>query len=205
MSRPNEAIMMVGRKRTGKSTLTNKIARGMVGPYRRVLIIDVNGSPAYKDIPEIGYDKLARWRSGGIYKFYDPDHERMFDFFTTHYGPQYDERGTKIGNRPFHGFMVFEDCTKYIDPNPSKKVKTFLVDHRMWDADLLFTFHSLALVPPFFWRMTSRIILLKTQDTEGNMRRLSNTIPNYKDVKAAHEQLMRDNNPFAHKVVDTLI
>lgn len=205
MSRANEAIIMVGRKRTGKSTLANNIAKRVSGPYKRTLIIDVNGSPAYSAHKQIFYDQLKRWRSGGIYKFYDPNHDRMWEFLTSHYGPQYDVTGRKIGDKPFHGIMVFEDCTKYIDANPSKAIKTFLVDHRMWDADLLFTFHSLSMVPPFFWKMTSRVILLKTQDTADQVRKLADRIPNYGDVAAAHTRVMQNPDPHAHEVVETLI
>src|SRR5688572_15249490 len=112
--------MVVGRKHTGKSTLLNKIAKSVAGPYKRTLIIDVNGSPAYESHEQIYYDKLTRWRHGGIYKFYDPDHDRMWKFLTTHYGPRYDEAGRKTGDKPFHGLMVFEDCTKYIPAQPPK-------------------------------------------------------------------------------------
>lgn len=207
MGRANEAIIIIGRKRTGKSTLANKIAKGYSGPRRRTLIIDVNGSPAYAEHEQINYEKLKRYRSGGIYKFYDPNHERMFDFLTSYYGPQYDDAGNLISKKLFHGLMVFEDCTKYIDSNPSQAVKTFLVDHRMWDADMLFTFHSLAMVPPFFWRMTSRVILLKTQDTMSptQRRQFENKIPNWKKIERAWEEVDRSSNPFEHRVIETLI
>jgi hypothetical protein len=205
VARANEAMIIVGRKRTGKSTLANKISKGLAAPYRRVLIIDVNGSPAYSAHEQIFYDKLKRWRHGGIYKFYDPDHERMWKFLTSHYGPQYSPEGRKIGDKPFHGLITFEDCTKYIDPNPSKQIKTFLVDHRMWDADLLFTFHSLSMVPPFFWKMTSRLIILKTQDTAGQLKRLEDKVPNFGEVYEAHCRVMKSEDPHAHEVVETLI
>lgn len=198
-------MVIVGRKRTGKSTLANTIAKGYAKPGRRVLIIDVNGSPAYAEHEMISYDKLRRWRSGGIYKFYDPDNERMFNFLTTRFGPQFDADGNHLGSKKFNGLIVFEDCTKYIDSNPSRQIKMFLTDHRMWDADLLFTFHSLSMVPPFFWRMTSKVILLKTQDTVGQQRALENKVPNWKDVQAAYTRVMNNPDPFAHEVVDTLI
>ncbi len=201
--RANEAILIVGRKHTGKSTLLNKIARSVAGPHKRTMIIDPNGSPAYKDISQLTYDQLKRWRSGGLNKFYDPDHDRMFNFLTKHYGPQYDEAGNKTGNRPFHGALFFEDCTKYILATPSKNIKTFLVDHRMWDADLFFTFHSLKRVPPFFWDMISRIIILKTQDTEAQLRKLD--IPNQEAVLAAHKRVMASPDNYKHEVVETLI
>lgn len=196
--RPNEAMIMVGRKHTGKSTLANQIAKGYARPGRKVLIINVNGSPAYAAHPMITYDKMKRWRSGGIYQFYDRDHDRMFEFLMSHYDPAV---------RKFRGLIVFEDCTKYIDPNPSKLIKSFLVDHRMWDADMLFTFHSLSMVPQFFLKMTTRMILLKTQDvmTPSRAREYENRIPNWKDVHAAFQRVMESQNPFANEVVDTLI
>jgi hypothetical protein len=203
--RENEAIVIVGRKRTGKSTLSNNFATKLAAPFRRTLIIDVNGSPAYAQHEEIGYKKLKRWRSGGVYKFYDPNVERMFQFFTTYYGPQYNEEGERIGNRPFHGLIIFEDCTKYISANPSQEIKTFLVDHRMWDADLVFTFHSISMIPPFFWKMTKRVIILKTQDTLGQLKARRDVIPNWENVFNTHQEVMRDPNPFAHKVVETLL
>lgn len=202
--RENRAMMIIGRKRTGKSTLANKIAKGFARPKKRTLIIDVNGSPAYAEHEMITYEKLRRYRSGSVYKFYDPNIKRMFDFLTTYYGPQYDEHGNKIGERLFNGLFVFEDCTKYIDPNPSKQVRTFLVDHRMWNADLLFTFHSLAFVPPFFWKMTTQIILLKTQE-EIQPAQYKGRIPNWEKVYAAWKRVMANPDPYAHEVVDTLI
>ena len=191
-------MMIVGRKHTGKSTLANKIAKGYARPGRKVLIINVNGSPAYKEHEKIDYDRLKRWRSGGIYQFYDRDHERMFDFLMQHYDPD---------RRKFGGLIVFEDCTKYIDANPNKKIKSFLVDHRMWDADMLFTFHYLNAVPMFFWKMTTRLIVLKTQDimTPANVREFGNRIPNWKDAHPAFERVMQSQDPYAHEVVDTLL
>lgn len=193
--------MIVGRKYTGKSTLAAKIAHACIKPYRRVLIINVNGSPAYSKFPAIDYDRLQRWRSGGGYQFYDRDHDRLFDFLIDRYDP------TARPPRLFSGLIVFEDCTKYIDANPPKKIKSFLVDHRMMDADMIFTFHALTMVPQFFWKMTSRIILLKTQDimTPSRAREMESRIPNWAAVQQAHAEVMADPDPFAHRVVDTLI
>lgn len=195
MIRANEAMVIVGRKHTGKSTLANKIASefGKKNPEKRVLIINVNASPAYDRHPLISYEGMKRWKHG-IYQFYDADHDRMFD----HLFEVFDPRVKK-----FNGLFVFEDCTKYIDPNPSKKIKSFLVDHRMWNADMLFTFHSLVRVPPFFWDMTSRIILLKTQDViDGSYAK---KIPNWKEVSAAYDRVMQNTNPYYHEVISTLI
>ncbi|MGB4987979.1 MAG: ATP-binding protein [Pyrinomonadaceae bacterium] len=196
--RANEAMIIVGRKHTGKSTLANKLAEGFARPKKRVLIINVNQSPAYSKHKLITYDKMKRWRSGGIYQFYDRDNDAMFDFLINWFDPV---------KRKFNGLIVFEDCTKYIGSNPNKQILSFLVDHRMWNADLLFTFHSLAMVPPFFWRMTTRLILLKTQDimTKANERGFENRIPNWKEVKPAYDRVAANPDPYAHEVIDTKI
>lgn len=193
--RPNEAIIIVGRKHTGKSTLTNKMVVnfGRKNPEKRVLIINVNASPAYERHPEITYPGMKLWKKG-VYQFYDSDHKAMFDYLFKVFDPR---------ARKFNGMFVFEDCTKYIDPYPDKQIKSFLVDHRMWNADMLFTFHSLGSVPPFFWKMTSRVILLKTQDVIDNS--FAKRIPNWKEVSAAHERVMAHPSNYHHEVVSTLI
>jgi hypothetical protein len=195
MIRSNEAMVITGRKRTGKSTLTNEIAEGFAkkNPDKRVLIINVNNSEAYKKHPVITYEGMKRWKKG-IYQFYDPDHEKMLDFLMTHFNPQV---------KKFRGLIVFEDATKYIDANPNKQIKTFLVDHRMWDVDMLFTFHSLSFVPLFFWRMVTRVILLKTNDVDLNQ--FAKRVPNWKDVSQAYARVMKHPNNFHHEIVSTLI
>jgi hypothetical protein len=185
--RLNHAIIMAGRKGSGKSTELNRIAEKYPGD-KKVLIIDVNGSPAYAQHEKITYQMFMRWKKG-IKRFYDSDHKRMFDFIMKHFK---------------NGLVIFEDCTKYIPANPDQQLKTFLVDHRMWNVDLVFTFHSFKRIPNFFWEMTSYIIIKKTQerfDTRKNM----DSIPNYEDVAKAREQVMRNKNPYYHLTVETLI
>jgi hypothetical protein len=195
MSRSNEAMIIVGRKHTGKSTLANVIATEFAkkNPEKRALIVNVNASPAYDKHPYISYEGMKRWKKG-CYQFYDRDHEKMFDHFMEVFDPR---------TKKFNGLFCFEDCTKYIDPHPDKKIKAFLVDHRMWNADMLFTFHSLMSVPPFFWKMTSRVIILKTQDVIDSS--FAKRIPNWKEVGPAHERVMKNENNYYHEVVSTLI
>ncbi len=188
-TRGHLAALVVGRKRTGKSTRTNEIAKAYYAkhPGKKVLIIDVNGSPAYREHQEINREQFQRWTKG-IKRFYESDHAEMFAFIIKWFR---------------NGLIVFEDCTKYIDPNPNKQIKTFLVDHRMWDADLLFTFHSLMRVPKFFWEMTSYIVLKKTQDEEAEI--LKRPIPNKPDVLAAFRRVQAHKNPYHDETVETLI
>jgi hypothetical protein len=188
-TRGHLASLVVGRKRTGKSTYTNKLAKDYAArhPGKKVLIIDVNGSPAYKEHQQIDREQFKRWNKG-IKRFYESDHEEMFAFITQHFR---------------NGLIIFEDCTKYIDPLPSRQIKTFLVDHRMWDADLVFTFHSLMRVPKFFWEMTAYIVLKKTQDEEKEL--LRRPIPNKPAVLAAWRRVQAHKSEYHDETVETLI
>jgi len=184
--------LMVGRKGTGKSTELAKIARDYArnNPKKRVLIIDVNGSPAYNDFPLLTPEQLQGWKESAslrIAKFYHSDHDVLFEMVS------------KFRN----GMVVFEDCTKYIGSNPTGAVKMYLVDHRMWQVDLIFTFHSLHRVPKFFWEMTAYIVLKKTQDTE--IRNQRGKIPNFQEVEKAWIEVMKSKNDYIHKTVPTLI
>ncbi|HWY13347.1 MAG TPA: hypothetical protein VN026_18605 [Bacteroidia bacterium] len=198
--RSHFASCLAGRKSTGKSTFTNKCAIEFykAHPNKRVLIIDVNGSPAYNEHQLISYDQIKRWNKG-IKKFYDPDHEKMFQFIIDFFSIRNNPRG-------FDGLILMEDCTKYIDATPDKQMKTFLVDHRMWRADLIFTFHSIDIIPKFFWKMVNYVEIFKTQDVfEGRDRELSRRIPNYKDVLKVHEKVMKHKSDYYHESVRTLI
>ena len=184
------ASLLVGRKHTGKSTEANRIAKQYAAkhPSKKVLIIDVNGSPAYREHgPPIDRPMFRRWKSG-VVRFYESDHAEMFAFIIANFR---------------NGLIIFEDCTKYIDANPSKQIKTFLVDHRMWEADLLFTFHSLKRVPNFFWEMTSAVVLKKTQEEEKEW--LKKPIPNKTDLLAAWRRVQAHKSEYHQETVQTLI
>jgi hypothetical protein len=193
--RPNESGIIIGRKATGKSTRANALAKQYVerNPSKRALIIDVNGAPAYAAHPRLRTSQeLKRWRADAdtrIMCYYESDHVTLMQAVAQHFR---------------NGLVIFEDCTKYINSNPSVEVKALLVDHRMWNCDMLYTFHSFNRVPIFFWEMTAYIMLLKTQD-DINTPRNRRVIPNFKEVAAAHKRVMANKDAFYCEVVDTLI
>lgn len=196
MARLNDTEIIVGRKGTGKSTYANKRACAYPST-KKVLIIDVNGSPAYAKHTQINDQTLlsSRWKKG-VVRYYNSDHDVMFENIIKHCN---DFMNKKQGL-----LIVFEDCTKYIDANPNKQVKSFLVDHRMWNADLMFTFHSFKRIPPFFFEMCSYITILKTQENFETPRN-ENMIPNFEELKHARRKVMEDINPYKYITVATLI
>lgn len=195
MSRANYAIVIAGRKYTGKSTYLNKRAiKYAKATGKKVLIIDVNGSPAYSKHQLLNERSFVEWCKNvgkGIKRFYLSDIDKMLDMVQAHFK---------------NGLIIFEDCTKYIKANPQDHIKAYLVDHRMWNVDLFFTFHALMFIPKFFFMMVSYYHVFKTQDIlEGRDRELSKRFPNYFALKKAWEKLMAQDDNYKSVTVPTLI
>lgn len=177
--------LMVGRKATGKSTKLAAIAR-KYPKSKKVLIIDVNASPAYNEFREIQVKDIPRVVSGVVRLIGTPDEETL----------------TKIARDFRDGLLIFEDCTKYISGHPSREIKTFLVDHRMYKCDLIFTFHSIKFIPPFFWQMTSYVMLCKTQEQLDTPRNRQ-VIPNYDVMLKAFKEVEANKDQYYSKTVST--
>lgn len=199
--RPNYSIVVAGKKHVGKSTGLAKLAKKYSEDTgKRVLVINVNGSPAYDEFQEITYKDFPHWIRG-VKQFYDTDTEKMINFLANYY----------TGKNQFHGMIIFEDCTKYIEGNPPKKIRSMLVDHRMLDADVVFTFHALKAIPPFFWIMTDYVILRKTKDiifkpngeNHKNYSWYDARIPNFPEIAEAHKKVMKSKNQYIEITIPT--
>lgn len=190
--RTNITGILVGRKATGKSTYLAKLAKGFsTRTGKRSLIIDVNGAPAYKDIPLLDEKGFSTWNSNSslrVAKFYLSDEDKMLGLIADNFK---------------NGLLVLEDCTKYIPSNPPQNIKKMLVDNRMLNLDLFFTFHSLRKVPPFFWDLVDTIVLGKTQDRlrPSDVDRY----PNFYAIQKAFEEVQRSKDQYIKRTVNTLI
>jgi len=190
------AVVVCGRKHTGKSTFLNDFGtKANQKTKKKVLVIDVNGAPAYKQHQLLNERQFITWckdaKFGGVKRFYLSDNERMFKLIIENFRS---------------GLVIFEDCTKYIKASPSDSIKTFLVDHRMWDTDLMFTFHSLKRVPLFFWEMTTHLILFKTQDVidSENDRFFLNRIPDFRNVYKLYKRVKDSKDNYINGSVELL-
>lgn len=181
------SALVVGGKGVGKSTYLASVAK-KYPKASKVLIIDVNGSPAYNCFQQIQVNDIRNLKSGVVKLIGTPDRDTL----------------KKIAQDFRNGLIIFEDCTKYIDGNPKPEIKAFLVDHRMYGCDLIFTFHSLKRVPPFFWEMTAYVTLFKTLenfDTGANRNR----IPNFENMLKAYNKV-NSHPDQRHKItVETMI
>jgi hypothetical protein len=180
------ASIIVGRKFTGKSTRLAGIASAYP-KTSKVLIIDVNGSPAYNKFKECQLKDIKFLQTGVVKLIGTPTDDTLKAIAK-------DFRG---------GLVIFEDCTKYISGAVKPEIKTFLVDHRMWRCDLIFTFHSLKMIPPFFWQMISYLMILKTQEnfiSAQNRQR----VPNYEKVAEAYKKVNANPDDYYCLTVPTL-
>lgn len=61
---------------------------------------------------------------------------------------------------------VFEEATGYLSGRTGDRVKKLVINKRHKRNNYIFLFHSIADVPPFLYRLSNYIILLKTADIE---------------------------------------
>jgi len=185
-----EAHAIIGRKHTGKSTFAHSFFKGYNLKQDKVLIITETDPGAYSKIKRIdNIEKLKAWKCG-VLKYYDFDAENDFKMLIDVYKLAAD-------NRLSDGLIIFEDCTNYIDANPHRVVKKFIVNHRMYHLDLIFTTHSLAFLPKFCRRMVSTITIFKTLDTFSKGEDLRSLhYPNAQNIYRAWVEVM--NSPDEH-------
>lgn len=183
----HHSAIVVGRKGVGKSTYLNKVACNYPAT-KKVLIIDVNGSPAYYQHTRIEPSQLKHVKQGIVKLLGTPSAETLH----------------LIASYWRDGLIVFEDCTKYIEGNVHPVIKAFLVDHRMHQCDLIFTFHSIKRIPPFFWEMISYITIFKTAETFESSRN-KNVIPNYEAILATFNRVNKNKDIRYNETVETLI
>lgn len=181
------SAIIVGRKGVGKSTYGNKLACSYP-KHKKVLIIDVNGSPAYNAVKQIEPKQIKLLREGVVKILGTPTLDTL----------------KIIADNFRNGLVLFEDSTKYIEPNVHPSIKTFLVDHRMYQCDLVFTFHAIKFVPPFFWQMINYCVLFKTVENVETARN-KNTIPNYENLIAAFKRVNKNKDIRHYETIETLI
>lgn len=180
--RANTCTIIIGRRATGKTTLTNRVIEASDKP---VLIVDASAQPAYQKFPMIAPEE---WKDGwtGIRRVYKADMDSVL----------------KTMAKYLHNCMiVYEDAYKYIPSSVMPKpVNDFLIDLRHRNVDVIFVYHSLRRVPPILFEMTNYITLFKTNDIIDSSQ---SKIPNFNAVKRAWESVTADRNEHAHITIDT--
>lgn len=158
------ANAIIGGKAQGKSTFIKKLIALYNGPTDKVIILTSQNPPAYEKFKRVqSIDDIKRLKKG-VVKYYDYDNpyqmiNNLRDLATKGWE-------TSQGHQVFKtGAIVFEDTTNYLEHNPPRGVKNFLVDHRMMELDLFFVTHALRFLPKFVRGMVSTITVFKTAET----------------------------------------
>ncbi len=151
MSEPrlNFLTLVIGKPGTGKTTITLEIAKALQQETgRKIIIFDTDYHPSYTAVKDISFTKLKTWK-GSIGKVVHGD----VDAFCR-----------RVMKYQRDAFIIFEDASKYIEPNLTNAVKRFVINYRKGNFDVAFMFHYLGDVPPRLCKMYNQILLFKTED-----------------------------------------
>ncbi len=197
--RLHERHAFVGVNGTGKSTVIEKLFKSYDLKTQRIVVIAETDPPAYEKYKRVkDYEDLKRFKNGVI-KFYDYENNPYLML----------SKLRELCNDGYlrNGLFVFEDCTNYVDSNPHRDVKSFIINHRMYDLDLIFTTHGLTLLPKFMRKFMHTITLFKTGEEFESERDLKsigymNSGALFSAYKEASEQYRKGNKHF-HKTIAT--
>ena len=179
--RSNFTIVIVGQKKTGKTTLAKRLMS--ISKLPKKLVFDPSGQEAWQDLPRIKPKMLPVWKQGTKRLFENDTHEMLH----------------LINEYVTDTFIIFDDATAYIEAILSQDLKTLLTRNRHKNNDVVLIFHSLRSVPPKVFEHTSHLILFKTNDTEQHLRRLDK-VPNSPEILQAFAEVSRkyQKNPHAN-------
>lgn len=142
--RDSTITLIVGKNGTGKSTLAQKIVKGM---KQRALVVTLNGAPEiWQKHPIIDpSDKKQMASFKGIRQVWFARHE--------------EETLLHIYKNFRNGSLVFDDCRAYLDANISNNIyfRRLLIDFRHKMLDLFFVAHAPPDIPKGVWRFNYTI------------------------------------------------
>jgi len=144
--RLNKMILCVGRKGTGKTTIAQQIAKVS---QKKICVIDTDDHPSYSDFELFNENNLHKWKSGNI-RIITSEPEKVLDL---------------LNKKCSNAFIIIEDAAKIVSANVQREVKSFIIDHRKRNFDVILMFHFLADVPPYVAKQYDYMLLFKTGDS----------------------------------------
>ncbi len=182
--RLNQVIAILGRRGSGKTYF----AKQLIAEYRKkhplqkILIVDTIDHPAYREISTINPDLLRRWNQPATYRIFGSNTKEIFQI---------------ISGQVKNGMIIFEDASKYVRRQLPEEVRTFIIDSKQKNLDLVFLFHGFSYVPPEMFRLLDTITIFKTDNPEYR----KNEIVAFDDVQTAYKKVMESQNPYEKATV----
>lgn len=166
MQRRNCLYLLVGRKFTGKTTIGLQMAKAS---GKKIIAIDTDEHPAYGDFKRYTLSNLHTWKEGNAKVVTDNPEAAL----------------VIINKCCSNAFVICEDAGKYVSANIQQDVKSFIIDHRKRNLDVIFMFHFLADVPPYVCKQYDYMVMFKTGD---NLDEKQKKFANWHKI---HERMMR--------------
>jgi hypothetical protein len=148
----NKVIIVIGRRGSGKTDFLKKCVKHSTLPKK--LIIDHFNSEVWSSletfedplaknhkIPQIKPTDFPNWEKG-IYRIFEKDTDSTMKI---------------IDECARNTLLVFDDATIYIGKQISKEVKTFILDSKQKNLNIIFAFHSVKDVPADIFRYSDYV------------------------------------------------
>lgn len=181
-NRQCKIILVVGARRTRKTTLVNNLVK----QYRkRVLIVAADDSePQWLAYPKITINQVGTF-SGKKRIIFDEDNPMFFRIIRQHYS---------------NGMLVCDDSIYYQNSGRPREFVKMFIRASQRNVDLIDVTHGLSEVQPFKWTFADILILKRTND---GFERSKEKIANYDKMRAAVEKVNRiaKQNPFYHEII----
>jgi hypothetical protein len=177
MQRTPQVIILIGKRKTGKTTFGRKIIEGT--QHKKILVVDTFDHPDYKDFQTITTAMLPRWKSGRKRILYRSDEDLQ-----------------AINEHVRNTLIVLEDCTKYITGDISAPMKGIIFDSKQKNNDVLLMYHGFSFAPPKLLANVNYITLFKIGENIDNYK---SKIPNYETIHRAHLSIQASKDPYINK------
>ncbi len=178
--------LLIGKRYSGKSTLTQKLIKGSKMPKK--LIVDTLYHPDYDHLPEIKgtVKSFKNWKKGTyrlVSKVDDVDENLhlMADYLN-------------------NCFVIFEDAKRYLKPRLQPQVMRLIGDSRQRNVDIVFMYHEWDMVPLDVFRYVDFITIFKTK-TSPNARK--NYVPSFEYVNTIYNKVKAHKDKHYHLTVST--
>jgi hypothetical protein len=188
-----KSLFVTGSKYTSKPEDKKLNIPGLFDTYlnkknMKVLVIDTLDHPAYRKLPIIKQSDFAKWNSGAVRIFMEPDNIKKLVDLTN--------RSNNLNNT----LIIFEDAGKYTERTLPKEFKRLIIDSKQRNIDIIFMYHCFIDTPSNIFTKSDFIQLFKTEDTP-HVRK--NNIRLFEKVLKSHSIVNENNNKFFGKFIDT--
>lgn len=179
--RINYIQLLIGKRGCGKTTTAIALAQST---GNRIIVINTDNNDAYASFELVPLSKLHAWKGRkGICVTHEP------------------LQALEILNKYQKNLLIIcDDTQKYISQSVEKEARTFIINHRMNNFDLIFMYHSLKFVPPYLAMQFNQIILFKTLDS--NMSELRNKYNNFNALEKKMLEIKANPSPYYSDVIN---